>query len=406
MRILFIHQNMPGQFAHLIQHLRRDGTHQVACITARRDFTPPAGVGRVVYEVPPAAIPPNLFVSPLETAVRHGVQVARACEALRGNGYRPDLIVAHPGWGESLYVKDVFPQVPVLLYCEFFYRSHGADVNFDPAEQQDLMANCVTRTRNAPQLLALDSADWGYSPTQWQRLQFPADWQQKISVAFDGIDTEAIQPDAGAAVTLSNGVELRAGQEIVTYVARGLEPYRGFPQFFRALPAILAARPDAHAVIVGGNETVYGKPPAGGGTWRERLQEEVAVDPERVHFVGLLPRDHYRRLLQVSAAHVYLTVPFVLSWSMLEAMAAGCLVVGSATPPVREMIEHGRNGVLVDFFDPGAIAEAVVQALADPEGARGLRQAARWTALSQFSLDVCLPRQVALLERVGGWGSS
>ena len=399
MRILFVHRTMPGPFGHLIQHLPRDGQHQVACVTGQADFRPP-GVGRVIYEVPEATIPPDPFMSPLEAAVRHGVQVAKACEALRTNGYRPDLIVAHPECGESLYLKDVYPDVPVLVYCAFFHHARGAGVNFDPADQQDLMADCVTRTRNAHQLLALDSADWGYSPTQWQRSRFPRDWQQRISVAFDGIDTDAIQPDPEAVVALSDGTELRAGQEIVTYAAKGLEPYRGFPQFFRALPAILAARPDAQVVIVGNDATIHGKPPSGGGTWRGRLQQEVSVDPRRVHFLGRVAREDYWRLLRVSAVHVYLTVPSALSRSMIEAMAAGCLVVGSATPPVREVIEHGRNGLLVDFFDPGGIAEAVIRVLGDPEGVRFLRQAARWTALERYALEVCLPRQVSLLERV------
>ncbi len=399
MRILFIHQNMPGQFAHLMQRLLREGHHQLTCISGRSDFTP-AGVGRVVYELPPPAIAPNRFVSPLETAVRHGVQVARACEVLVGNGYRPDLIVAHPGWGESLYVKDVYPDVPLLLYCEFFYRAHGADVNFDPSDPQDLMANCVTRTRNAHQLLALESADWGYSPTEWQRHRFPALWQPRISVAFDGIDTETARPDPAAAVSLPDGTVLRAGDAIVTYVARGLEPYRGFPSFMRAVPAILAARPDTRVVIVGGDEPVYGKPPPDGGTWRAKLAAEVPLAAGRVHFTGRLPRADYLRLLRVSAVHVYLTVPFVLSWSMLEAMAAGCVVVGSDTPPVREAIEDGQNGLLVDFFDAKAIAARVIGVLADPAAYRAMRQAARWSAISRFSLDVCLPRQIRLLEAV------
>jgi glycosyltransferase involved in cell wall biosynthesis len=399
MRILFIHQNMPGQFVHLIQCLAREGQHQIACIGRRSDFAP-QGVGRVVYTLPPPAIEPNLFVSPLEMAARHGVQVVRACEALIKNGYRPDLIVAHPGWGESLYVKDVYPDVPMLLYCEYFYHAFGADVNFDPADQQDLLANCVTRTRNAHLLLALESADWGYSPTAWQRAQHPAAFQPRISVAFDGIDTDTARPDREASLLLPNGQTLRAGDEVVTYVARGLEPYRGFPAFMRALPEILRRRPNAQIVIAGGDETFYGKPPQGGGSWREALQTELSLDRGRVHFLGRIGRGDYLRLLQVSAAHVYLTVPFVLSWSMLEAMSAGCLVIGSATPPVQEVIEDGRNGLLVDFFSSEAIADRVTEALAHQDAFKEIRQAARWTALSNYALDLCLPRQGRLLEAV------
>jgi len=404
MNVIFIHQNMPGQFLHLVLRLAADTANHVVAISRRSDFAM-QGVSRLIYELPPTAIEPNLFLTPLESAVRGGLQVARACEILAKNGFRPDLVVAHPGWGESLYVKEIFPRVPVLHYCEFFYRSHGADTNFDPADPQSLDANCVTRTRNAHLLLALDACDWGVSPTAWQKHTHPAAYHPRISVRFDGIDTAAACPDAAATFTLPDGRSLRAGDEVVTYVARGLEPYRGFPTFMRALPEILRRRPAAQVLIAGGDDVVYGKPPPDAASWREAMLAEVAVDPARVHFLGLIGRAEYLRLLQVSAAHVYLTYPFTLSWSMLEAMAAGCVVIGSATPPVQEVIEDGRNGWLVDFFDPGMLAERVVAVLADPARSAALRSAARWTAMSRYSLERCLPRQLELLETVAAGGS-
>ena len=390
---------MPGQFRHLIRQLARTGRHRVVCISRRKDFTV-EGVGRAAYDLPEPAISPNPFLTPMETAVRHGLQVARTCEILVRNGFNPDLIVAHPGWGESLYVKEVFPRTPLLHYCEFFYRSHGTDTNFDPTDQQDLDANCVTRTRNAHLLLGLETADWGFSPTVWQKQLHPTGFHSRISVCFDGIDTNAACPDRGATITLPCGRAISAGQEVVTYVARGLEPYRGFPSFMRAVPEILRRRPEARIVIAGSDEVSYGKPPAGGGSWRAAMLAEVAPDMQRVHFLGSVARADYLRLLQVSAVHVYLTVPFVLSWSMLEAMAAGCLVVGSATPPVQEVIEDGTNGLLVDFFSPAMIADRVVDGLANPQRHVSLRQGARWTALSRYALDRCVPEQIALLEKV------
>ena len=398
--ILFIHQNLPGQFGHLIRHLAMSRAHRIVCVTRRKDFTPP-GIGRVTYDLPDGLLPEiNPFLTPLEAAVRHGMQVAHACQALAGNGFTPDLIVAHPGWGESLYVKEVFPTTPLLHYCEFFYRPHGADVNFDPAARQDLAANCATRTRNAHLLLALEASDWGISPTLWQKSVHPAAFHDRIAVRFDGIDTDAASPDRGATFTLPDGRVARVGDPIITFVARGLEPYRGFPSFMRALPEILRRLPEARVVVVGADTTFYGAPPADGRTWRETLLEEVAIDPTRVHFLGHIGYGEYLNLLRVSAAHVYLTVPFVLSWSMLEAMAAGCVVIGSATPPVQEVIEDGRNGFLVDFFSPAMIADRVVDAVANPDRMRPIRQAARWTALSRYALERCLPRQAALLEAV------
>ena len=396
--IVFLHQNMPGQFRHLIGRLVAEGHHRIVCVGRRTDFAPP-GVGRVTYTLPDSGLTgPNLFLAPMDQAVRHGLQAARACEALSRNGFAPDLIVAHPGWGESLYVKEVFPRAPLLQYCEYFYAAHGADVNFDPMDQQSLEENCVTLTRNAPLLMALAAADWGISPTHWQKARHPRAFHDRISVLFDGIDTSLACPDRAASYALPDGTTIRARDEVVTYVARSLEPWRGFPSFVRALPAILAARPAARVAIAGADTVSYGKPPPDGLSWRESLLRDIPLDPARVHFLGVIPREDYIRLLQVSAVHVYLTVPFVLSWSMLEAMAAGCLVAGSDTPPVREVLVDGQNGVLVDFFSPAAIAARVVDVLAHPARYQAMRAAARWTALSRYSLERCLPPQVRLLE--------
>jgi glycosyltransferase involved in cell wall biosynthesis len=401
MNLLFIHQNMPGQFRHLIAAASRE--HRVVCLGRRSDYAP-SGVGRVVYQLPepPPGPGPHPFLAGTQDAVRHGHQAAQACGILAAQGFRPDLVVAHPGWGESLYVKQIYPDVPLLHYCEWFYRPYGADTNFDPAFRQDLEGNCAVVTRNAHLLLALEACDRGMAPTGWQKAQHPAAYQDKIAVAFDGIDTDAAAPDPAARFHLPDGRVLAPGDPVVTYVARSLEPYRGFPTLIRALPEVLRRHPGAIAVVVGGDDVSYGRPPPDGGTWRAALAREHDLDPSRVVFPGRIARDDYLRLLQVSAAHVYLTVPFVLSWSMLEAMSAGCAVIGSATPPVQEVIEHGRNGLLADFFSPDAVAAAVLQALAGGPRIAALRQAARWTALSRFSLARCLPQQLAVLAATAG----
>jgi glycosyltransferase involved in cell wall biosynthesis len=234
------------------------------------------------------------------------------------------------------------------------------------------------------------------APTEWQRRQHPPEFQPKISVVFDGIDTDAARPDANARFVLPDGRTLAPGDEVLTYAARSLEPYRGFPQFARALPALLRRRPALQVVVLGGDQVVYGLQPPGGGSWRAAMLAELDLDPARVHFLGHIPYTDYLRLLQVSAAHVYLTVPFVLSWSMLEAMACGALVIGSATPPVEEVIADGRNGLLVDFFDSDALARRIDEALRDRSPA--LRDAARETVLRDYALLHCLPRQRAVLE--------
>jgi glycosyltransferase involved in cell wall biosynthesis len=189
-----------------------------------------------------------------------------------------------------------------------------------------------------------------------------------------------VVPDPNAWIQLQrDGVRLSCGDEVLTFVNRNLEPYRGFHVFMRALPRILAQRPRSHVLIVGGDEVSYGSRPVGGGTWRQRLLAEVGagLPAGRVHFLGRLPYRDYLRVLQVSACHVYLTYPFPLSWSCIEAMSAGCAVVASRTPPVEEFVEHGRNGWLVDFFDADGLAEQVARVLSDPAQSMPVRQEAR-----------------------------
>jgi glycosyltransferase involved in cell wall biosynthesis len=330
--------------------------------------------------------------------VLHGQAVLRACLSLKSAGFTPDVIVGHPGWGETLFLKEKFPQAKLLNYCEFFYHGRGADVGFDPEDKIELDAICEARIRNAHLLLSLENADHGLSPTEWQRSVHPAAFHDRISVIFDGIDTDTVRPNPAAAFTLPDGRTLTAADELVTYVARGLEPYRGFRSFMRALPDLLRRRPAAQVLIVGGDETSYGLAAPAGLTWRETMLNEVqGLDLTRVHFLGKLPYARYLALLQVSSLHIYLTVPFVLSWSCLEALAAGCIVLGSDTPPVREVIEDGRNGYLVDFFATRDIAARAAEILRDRTHLNTIRQRARDTTLQRYALATCLPRQASLV---------
>jgi glycosyltransferase involved in cell wall biosynthesis len=276
-------------------------------------------------------------------------------------------------------------------------------VGFDPPGPVSLDDACRVRTLNAAQLLSLEQADWGQTPTRWQASRFP-DWARPhISVVHEGVDTAQIRRQPDTRFALPDGRTLQPGDEVVTFVARGLEPYRGFPTFMRSLPAILAVRPAAQVVIVGGEEPHYGVAPREGGTWKAVLLAELGerLDLARVHFTGKIPHAALQALMSLSSAHVYLTYPFVLSWSMLEAMASECLVIGSATPPVEEVIVHGENGLLVDFFSPDAVADAVIGALADPAAHAHLRAAARRTVVERYDLrSVCLPQQLALVDAV------
>lgn len=356
MKVLFIHQNFPGQFRHIAAHLAKQPDYQVLAIG--RDSAPGLPGVKLLRYKPHRTTSPQThpYVRSFEDAVLHGQQVLRLLLDLKGKGYRPDVIVAHPGWGETLYAKDAFPNARLIHFCEYYYHAQGADMGFDPEFPPTVDDYARIRSRNALHLLNLENCDQGITPTHWQHSLHPAAYRDKIQVIHEGIDTDLLGPDPNATLTLPNGRVLKAGEPIITYVARNLEPYRGFHTFMRALPQVLKEHPTCQVVIVGGDGVSYGTKPKDAPNWRIKMLRENPVDLERVHFLGKVPYDTYRKVLQVSAVHVYLTYPFVLSWSLLEAMASGCLIVGSDTSPVREAIIHGEIGFLVDFFDSDELA--------------------------------------------------
>ena len=325
--------------------------------------------------------------------------IARSLMLLRQEGFRPDVICVHPAWGEGLFLKDVFPDARVLSFWEFYYTN--ADLDFDPEWSPTLDKRLQTRVSNATQLMSFATTDWGVSPTVWQRNQYPPPWRALISVIHDGVNTKVARPDAQAIVKLEQfGLQLTRQDEVVTYVARNLEPYRGFHVFMRALPELLRRRTNARVLVIGGDEVSYGRSPGEGQTWRQKMLAEVGadVDMRRVHFLGIVPYPLLLKIFQVSSAHVYLTYPFVLSWSMLEAMACGCLVIGSRTPPVEEVITDEVNGLLVDFFSTDQIVEKICRVLQDREALLPIRQHARQTIMERYDLHrVCLPQQLSLI---------
>jgi glycosyltransferase involved in cell wall biosynthesis len=376
LNILFIHQNFPGQFRHIAAHLAKQPDVDVLAIG--RDAAPGLPGVRLIRYKPHrrVSVETHPYARTYEDAVLHGQQVLRLLLDLKSKGYRPDVIVAHPGWGETLFAKDAFPLAKLIHFCEYYYHARGADAGFDPEFPLDMNAVASIRARNALHLLNLENCDQGITPTRWQHSLHPAAYRKKIHVIHEGIDTARLGLAPEASLQLADGQILKAGEPIITYVARNLEPYRGFHSFMRALPEVLKEHPTCQIVIVGGNDVSYGSRPKDAPDWRAKLLLENPVDLNRVHFLGKVPYATYRKVLQVSAAHIYLTYPFVLSWSLLEAMASGCLIIGSDTSPVREVIRHGENGLLVDFFQPQTITRQVLQVLKNPRAYIGLRQAA------------------------------
>jgi len=403
MRFLFVHQHFPGQFSHVSAAIARQG-HQVVAIGEnlhlKQRSSPHPNIQRFGYDMPTLpAQKIHPYLRDYESHVRRGQAVVRVCMGLVKQGFHPDVVVAHPGWGEALFLKDILPQARHIHLCEFFYSAEGADVGFDPEFPLSMNDRLRVRTKNSTQLIGLNYADAGISPTAWQAKQFPESFRPLISVIHEGIDTATVAPDPTAWVRIGE-MTLTPKDEVVTYVARNLEPHRGFHILAKILPGLLAERPQAHVLIVGGDGVSYGARAPGGATWRAHCLDPIRdqLDMSRVHVLGRLPYATYLNILRVSTAHVYLSYPFVLSWSMLEAMAAECLVVGSATAPVQECLTHEKNGLLCNFFDVDAWIKTISHALEHREELKALRRAARQTILERYDLkNVCLPRYLKML---------
>jgi len=406
-RFLFVHQNFPGQFLHLVRHLHEQGGHEIVFISEANEGALP-GVRRVLYRQDRAVSPqthPSL--RELETGLIRAEAVARAAQTLKGLGYVPDIIIGHHGWGELLNLVDVYPATPILGYFEFFYHTDRNDVDFDPEfpPRSDLFAN--VRVKNAINLLALNLNQHGQTPTLFQKDTYPIWAHDRISLLREGANLELCAPDPaifGRDVMIGPHV-IRPNDKLVTFVARNLEPYRGYHSFMRALPRVLAERPDVRVVLIGGDGTSYGAlPPAESGSWRDHFLNEVVtdLDMDRVHFMGRVDYDLFRTTLKRSDAHVYLTYPFVASWSLREAMATGCAIVGSQTAPVEEFITDRHNGLLTPFLEPARIAQSILEILEDRSLATSLRRGARGFAEAELSLSGYLANYDALIASLVG----
>jgi glycosyltransferase involved in cell wall biosynthesis len=406
MNILFIHQNFPGQFKHLAPALAARGHNVVAMPIREGEPTKWLGTTVVPYQLNRSTTEGiHSWTAETEAKFIRGEACFRACQRLKAQGFSPEVIIAHPGWGESLFLKEIWPKAKLGIYCEFYYRPHGADVGFDQEfPQPDDADACRVILKNVNNLLHFETADAGISPTKWQASTFPERFKSKITVVHDGIDSDIVAPNPNVQLSLGSGVQLTRQDEVITFVNRNLEPYRGYHVFMRALPEILKRRPQAKIFLVGGNDVSYGARSPDGRSWRDIFISEVRPqisneDWSRVIFLGNVPYEHFIPLLQLSTVHVYLTYPFVLSWSLLEAMSVGCAIVASNTQPVREAIRHNDTGRLVDFFDVQGLAHEVCSLLDDPVARRNLSINARAFVKKTYDLKtVCLPRQIEWVE--------
>lgn len=408
MKFLFVHQGFPGQYLHICDALSQEGGHTLVALAMQQPKRPlPKGLKLIIYgprrgngkDVHPLALE-------TETKVIRAEACAEAAERLKHQGFTPDIICGHPGWGELLFLKYIWPKTPILMYQEFFYRAKGFDYNFDPELQaNESWQKCAkAEMKNANTLLNLEAASWNVTPTAFQQSSFPANHRDRMTVIHDGISSAATpaSPNSHLSLKLRDGHQLQQGDPIVTFVNRSIEPYRGCHSFIRAIPKIQQLYPEAQITIVGSETGISYGALCPKGEWKEYFLNEIEgkYDPSKVHFTGALSYEDFLLLLQLSKVHVYLTYPFVLSWSLLEAMSTGCAIVGSNTPPVAEVIKDEHNGLLVDFFAPDSIAEQVDRLLRDRKLAGKLGTQARKDAIEKYSLKKCLPRQLELIHNV------
>ena len=357
-------------------------------------------VRQIFYDLTPHDLKPDDsdHIAPLQNALAYAEAAARVAGGLKREGFAPDVIVAHSGWGESMFFKDLFPNAILMHFLEAFFLAEGFYFDFGRTEPLGFEERASLRMRNLPQLAALHIGDWGLSPTKWQKQLFPEEYHSRISVIHDGINTQKLRPRDDLELVVPSGKKLRKGMEIVTFIARNLEPCRGFDSFMRAVEIVLEMRPECEVVIFGGDGVDHGPALMNGKTYRERMLNALRLDRERVHFMGRTPHSEVVSALAVSAVHVFLTYPHLISWSVLEALSSGCVVVGSATGPVMEIIDHERNGLLVDFFDYQGLARQVCEVLEFPERFAMIRGAARATVLETYSIEKNVGRQIALLS--------
>ncbi|MHA7872542.1 MAG: glycosyltransferase [Hyphococcus sp.] len=398
MQILFLHNNFPAQFGFLGQYLAAKGWD--VWFGTQRKNSSLHGLRVFNYE---AHRKPSEKTHPyavnIENAILHGQAVARSALKLKPTGLNPDVVVAHSGWGPGLFAKDVWPDAKYVGYFEWYYWPDSPDVvcfeNSDRSMDDQLRA----RMRNAAILSDLVSCDAGIAPTKFQHAQLPDCFHSKVHVIHDGVDTRTYCADRSKKLVLDS-LDLSDVDELITYVARGMEPYRGFPQFMRAVEKLLKRRPKTHVAIVGEDRVAYGKKLSEGDSWKKRMLAELDLDMDRVHFTGLLPRNQYLDVLQASSIHAYLTIPFVLSWSMMEAMSAECAIVASDNAPVRELIENDVHGALVDMENIDAIVDRMDALLDDKDKRLVLGAAARQRIVDCYDAHDLMAKRMSMFEKL------
>jgi glycosyltransferase involved in cell wall biosynthesis len=389
-KILFLHTNFPAQYLRLMPYLKAEGSFDLRAGT-QTDTARKINIPHVRFKQHrPATQGIHPALTRTENAILTGQAAYSALHALKKDNWTPDVICAHSGFGAGLFAKDVFPDAKYLAYHEWYFNG-GLSEDGQPVAEGNHDSLVRGRLANLPFLVDLAAMDRGLTPTRYQHSQFPAVFKPNIHVLHDGVDTDFYTPADSATVNLAKGGSLTQDSEVITYVARGMEPYRGFPQFMEAVAKVQKQNSNVHTIIVGQDRVAYGSKRKDGLTYKEHALKSLDLDMSRIHFPGLVSFEALREIFRISSVHVYLTAPFVLSWSMIEAMSTGCIVLGSDTPPVQEVIRDGDNGFLVDLLDSDRIAERILDIIKNKAALADIRQNARETILLNYDAKNTLP---------------
>lgn len=421
-KILFLHQNFPGQYKHLARVLAEKTRHEIHSLSLDSETTSSVEKLKEAYSkithhkysistINGKNV--NRLAVEFETKMIRAESVLRKSLEMKENGFNPNLLIIHPGWGEGFLLKEVWPEAKILNYFEFFYNTRNSDVDFDLSESNhpnyDIELKTKLVARNAPFLSACNQSDVMISPTNFQKNTAPKEYRQKIKVIHDGIDTSALKSNPKSNITLSRKLEngdtetinLTKKNKVIAFVNRNLEPYRGYHIFMRSLPAIIKEHPDAYILIVGGHGVSYGARPKNNSykdLYYDEIKDQIPKE-NNIKFLGFVDYQVLLSIFDIASVHIYLTYPFVLSWSMLESMSLGGLVIGSKTPPVEEVIKHNKNGLLVDFFDYKAISSKVIDILNNPSSYSKIRKEARKTVVENYDLyKNSIPKQMEIIE--------
>ena len=409
-KILFLHQNFPGQYKHLAPALAAE--KNIECISISQNPSGLESIKHYQYKINEGNIPNvNRLVTEFETKMIRATCVAKLCIEIKEEGFDPDLIIAHPGWGEGFLLKDIWSNAKFLNYFEFYYNSKDSDVDFDLEESQrpsfDFDLKSKLTARNSPMISSFVQADKLICPTDYQKSTSPVDFKDKIKVIHEGINTDTVKPIENASLILQSKDGNRKEtvtkeNKVITFLNRNLEPYRGYHIFMRSLPEVIEKHPDAYILIIGDDGVSYGATPKN-GSYKDIYFNEIKdkiPNNHNIRFLGRVPYEVMLNVFSISTAHVYLTYPFVLSWSMLEAMACEVLILGSKTPPIEEVIKDKKNGMLFDFHNPKELSELIDNVLQNPKDFKNIRNAARKTIIENYEVKKCLPKQVQLVKEL------